>query len=182
MQAALIPNLRPGNDSDFDALYQGAYRSVYRLCLAILCDVGAAEDCAQDVFVRAYRAWARWQPDAPAEVWLHRIAVNTARSHRRRRLFREMPATLDQLPSGQKASDSTVDLVGALKKLPRDAASALVLRLHDGFSVPEVAVMLGISERTVRNRVRKGREQLAKILGESDPEFEMGATVAVRPS
>jgi DNA-directed RNA polymerase specialized sigma24 family protein len=43
--------------------------------LAVLRDHPAAEDCAQETFVRAYRSWKDWKPDAPAEAWLHRIAL-----------------------------------------------------------------------------------------------------------
>ena len=66
---------RPGSREDFDRLYQTAYPRVYRTLAAILADPAEAEDCAQDSFVQAFQAWARWQPTAPAEAWIHRIAV-----------------------------------------------------------------------------------------------------------
>ena len=58
---------RPGSRDDFDRLYQTAYPRVYRTLAAILADPAEAEDCAQDSFVQAFQAWARWQPTAPAE-------------------------------------------------------------------------------------------------------------------
>src|ERR1700676_1906368 len=45
---------------------------------AMLGDRAAAEDCAQDAFERAYKKWPTWQPIAPAEAWVHRIAINAA--------------------------------------------------------------------------------------------------------
>jgi RNA polymerase sigma-70 factor, ECF subfamily len=179
MQPANMDALRPGNQDDFDFLYQQTYRNVFQLCLAILRDSEAAQDCAQDAFVRAYRAWPRWQPDAPARAWIYRIAVNAARSHRRRRMFREIPATLDRLPDRTQHRDETLDLLEALRQLPRDEAAALVLRLHHGFSVPETAHILGVGERTVRHRVERGRERLAWVLGSARLEYEHGASVAV---
>src|SRR5881409_1569606 len=74
---------QPGSKDDFDRLYQTACPRVFRTLSAILADPEAAEDCTQDAFVQAFRAWPRWRPDAPAEAWVHRIAVNRAISHRR---------------------------------------------------------------------------------------------------
>jgi len=56
--------------------------------LALLRDRAAAEDCTQEAFLRAFRAWPRWRPDAPAEAWVHRIAINVAISARRRERLR----------------------------------------------------------------------------------------------
>src|SRR4029077_5364432 len=50
----------------------------------MLRDRTAAEDCTQDTFERAYKAWKSWRPDAPAEAWLHRIAINTTLNGQRR--------------------------------------------------------------------------------------------------
>ena len=74
---------RPGSAQDFDRLYRASYPRLYRTLTALLRDGAAAEDCVQEAFVRAFKAWPRWRPDAPAEAWLHRIALNVAASHRR---------------------------------------------------------------------------------------------------
>src|ERR1700674_216093 len=78
----------PGSMEDFDRLYRTAYPRVFRTLVAILADPAEAEDCAQDAFVHAFKAWKRWRPDAPAEAWVHRIAVNSAISYRRRARLR----------------------------------------------------------------------------------------------
>src|SRR5215469_9814918 len=81
---------RPGSREDFDRLYRIAYPRVYRTVAAILADPSAAEDCTQDAFVQAFQAWKRWRPDAPAEAWVHRIAVNRAISYRRSARLRDV--------------------------------------------------------------------------------------------
>ncbi|MBO0701609.1 MAG: sigma-70 family RNA polymerase sigma factor, partial [Candidatus Dormibacteraeota bacterium] len=58
---------RPGNREDFDRLYAATYQRIFRTLLAMLGDRAAAEDCTQDAFLQAFRAWARWKQDAPAE-------------------------------------------------------------------------------------------------------------------
>src|SRR3989442_5712875 len=75
---------RPGSKEDFHRLYQVAYQRVFRTLAAILADESAAEDCAQEAFLSAFKAWKSWKADAPAEAWIHRIAINTAISYRRK--------------------------------------------------------------------------------------------------
>ncbi|HEV2249187.1 MAG TPA: sigma-70 family RNA polymerase sigma factor, partial [Candidatus Limnocylindria bacterium] len=88
---------RPGSPEDFDRLYRTAYPRVFRTLSVILGDPEEAEDCAQDAFVQAFKAWKRWRPDAPAEAWVHRIAVNRAISFRRRARLRTVGEVLRRL-------------------------------------------------------------------------------------
>src|SRR5215469_16032235 len=81
---------RAGSREDFDRLYRVAYPRVYRTLSAILREPQDVEDCAQDAFVQAFRAWPRWRPTAPAEAWVHRIAVNRAISYRRSARLRDV--------------------------------------------------------------------------------------------
>lgn len=66
---------RPGDREDFDRLYRATYQHIFRTLIAITGDRAAAEDCTQDAFLRAFRDWKDWKQDAPAEAWLHRIAI-----------------------------------------------------------------------------------------------------------
>ncbi len=67
-----------GNEADFEHLYQTSYGKILGTLTAMLGDRAAAEDCVQDAFERAYKKWPTWQPIAPAEAWVHRIAINAA--------------------------------------------------------------------------------------------------------
>ena len=79
-----------GNEADFERLYQASYGKILGTLTAMLGDRAAAEDCAQDAFERAYKKWATWQPIAPAEAWVHRIAINAAVSYQRKMRLRVM--------------------------------------------------------------------------------------------
>src|SRR3989454_11851732 len=92
-----LPAYKPGSRDDFDRLYRDSYANTYRTMLAVLADPTAAEDCTQDTFVQALRAWARWRPDAPAEAWLHRIAINAAVSYQRKASLRSIGGLLRRL-------------------------------------------------------------------------------------
>jgi RNA polymerase sigma-70 factor (ECF subfamily) len=151
-----------------------AYPRVFRTLVAILADPAEAEDCAQDAFVHAFRAWARWRPDAPAEAWIHRIAVNLAISHRRRARIRSVGELLRRLgrpPHGADPAEVATqpDLLGALRTIPPKLAAAIVLRHYHGYNNREIAAALGVSERTVGSRLRQASERLRGVLGETAP-------------
>ncbi len=90
-------SLRPGSEADFARLYTGSWGRVVASLLALTGSREDAEDCAQEAFERAYRAWDRWSPDAPAEAWLHRIAINVGIDHRRRERLRRLGQALRDL-------------------------------------------------------------------------------------
>jgi RNA polymerase sigma-70 factor (ECF subfamily) len=166
---------RPGSRDDFDRLYQSAYPRVYRTLTAILGDPAEAEDCAQDSFVQAFGAWKRWRPDAPAEAWIHRIAVNRAISYRRRAKLRTIGETLRRLGKpgiGQDPADVALrpDLLTALRSLPPKLSAAIVLRHYHGYTNREIGAALGVSERTVGTRLLQAAERLRVIL---EPGFSL---------
>ena len=165
-----LARLVPGSAEDFDLLYRLTFDRVRHTCLVVLGgDPAAAEDCAQDAFVRAYRAWPRWRPQAPAEVWLHRIAVNVARSYRRRRLLRTLPLLTDR-PARPQPLDETFVVMRALREMSVADATALLLRYYHGYSGEEIAAGLGVPPSTVRGRIVRARERLRQLLGDRDDE------------
>ena len=162
----------PGSREDFDRLYRSAYPRVYRTLAAILGDSAEAEDCAQDAFVKAYQAWNRWRPDAPAEAWIHRIAVNRAISFRRSARLRSVGELLRRLGRPRGSADpahvaTQPDLLAALRSIPPKLAAAIVLRHYHGYNNREIAAALGVSERTIGSRLSQAAQQLRAILEES---------------
>jgi RNA polymerase sigma-70 factor (ECF subfamily) len=160
--------LRPGSRADFDRLYLACHPRLVRTLTGVLGDVSAAEDCTQDAFVRAWKAWPRWRPQAPAEAWLYRIALNVAFSHRRRQKLghlvdRVLSRSTSELDPGMVVRP---DIAEALKKLPAREAAAVMLRHYHGYSRKEVAEMLGLSERAVSLRLARARAILLEELGE----------------
>ena len=163
---------QPGSREDFDRLYRNAYPRVFRTLSAILGDPAEAEDCAQDAFVKAYQAWKRWRPDAPAEAWIHRIAVNRAISYRRSTQLRTVGELLRRLGRPSGGADpaqvaSKPDLLKALRSIPPKLAAAIVLRHYHGYNNREIAAALGVSERTVGTRLNQAAAKLRPLLQES---------------
>src|SRR5690348_15326921 len=124
------PMYTAGSDADFDRLYRDCYHRILYTLLGVLGDLAAAEDCTQEAFLRAYRAWDTWRPDAPAEAWLHRIALNVAFSHRRWQKLRRLSELVTRLGQPRSpeidAPDLDADLWRALRRLPPRQAAIVV--------------------------------------------------------
>jgi len=147
----------------------------------VLGDRAAAEDCTHDAFERAYRSWSSWRKDAPAEAWVHRIAINTAISYQRYSRMREVGQVIKRLgrptlPAAPGSVAERSDLFNALRKLPPKQAAAVVLRHHHGYTNREIAAALEIPERTVASRLIAAKARLKTLLDSeprSGPQIDM---------
>jgi len=167
---------RPGDREDFDRLYRESYHRIVYTLLGILRDREAAEDCAQETFVRAYRAWKRWKPQAPPEAWLHRIALNVAASYHRNERRRGLGAILrrGEPPPTDLDTHGASELLVALRRLPPSYAALIVRRHHHGYSNREIATALGMRESTISSRLAAAKRRLQHELRLDD--------VVTRPS
>ncbi len=162
--------LRSGNREDFDRLYRENYPRLLRTLYAITGDAAAAEDCVQEAFVKAWRAWPRFRPERAPEGWIHQIAVNTAISYRRRAKLRSVDEILRRLGRPAASRDpgdaaTASDVIRALVALPPRVAADFVLRYHHGYNNREIARLEGVSERTVGARLAQARDELSRRLG-----------------
>ena len=117
-------------------------------------DRDLAAELAQEALARAYRDWTRVQAMPEPAAWTHRVAVNLANSHFRRRRYeraaRERAAS--QPPRVQGSPEVGVDhqVRRALLALPRRQREAVVLRFLLDLSVETTAERMGCAPGTVR--------------------------------
>ena len=168
-------NYEPGNEADFERLYNASYGKILGTLTAMLGDRAAAEDCAHDAFERAFKGWSRWQPMAPAEAWVHRIAINSAVSYKRKMKLREVGEVIKRIGRPGVAPDphdivERNDLADALSRLPPNQAAAIVLRHYHGYTNRAIAQALGIPERTVASRLAVAKQRLRQMLKQYDQE------------
>ncbi|MFF2276276.1 RNA polymerase sigma factor [Agromyces sp. NPDC058126] len=130
-----------------------------------------AADLLSETFVVAWRRGDR-MPTEPeqARMWLYgvarRVLANAARRvARHSNLTDKLRAHLDSLPT-EHVDTETLDIRAALDAIPDDQSELVRLVLWDGFTVPEAATILGISESTARGRYQRARAQLRELLHE----------------
>ncbi|WP_338204905.1 RNA polymerase sigma factor [Candidatus Nephthysia bennettiae] len=175
---------QPGSKEDFDRLYRASYQRIFRTMIAIIGDPSGAEDCAQEAFLLAFKAWGRWKADAPPEAWIHRIAINTAISYRRKRRLREVGELIRRLgaPPEVDPTETAVarDLVREIRRLPSKQAAALVLRHLHGYTNREIAGILRVPESTVASRLMKAKQVLsARLAGSEDERLDASGSLRV---
>ena len=177
---------RPGNTTDFDRLYRDSRPRILATLTAVLGgDLAAAEDCTQDTFVKAYKAWSRWRPEKPAEAWLHRIALNVALSHRRRERLREARELVRRLgqpaPRPDPIEAGSGRVVTALRRLPLQMAVLIVLRHHHGYTNREIAAALGVPETTLGSRLQLAMRSLKTELSRDGTGLVAPPTLGIVP-
>jgi RNA polymerase sigma-70 factor, ECF subfamily len=168
-QSSADAGYRPGVKEDFDRLYRATYQRVFASLVLILRSPTAAEDAAQEGYLRAFKAWKSWKQEAPAEAWLYRIALNVAFTNRRRERLHDIGEVIRRLGRPKETDPTAVmqpDLVRELRALPPKQAAALVLRHLHGFTNREIAAAIGIPERTVASRLAAAKAQLRVRLGD----------------
>ena len=160
---------RPGSVEDFDRLYRETHSRLLATLTGILRDRATAEDCVQEAYLRAFRSWKSWRPEAPAEAWLHRIALNVAFGERKRQQLREVAEVIRRFGLPAEASDPSSaergDLLTALRRLPPQQAAAIILRHLHGYTNREIGIALDVPERTVASRLAAAKQRLRKELG-----------------
>jgi len=128
-----------------------------------------AEDLAQDVFLRVYRARKRYVPGAKFSTWLFTIARNKCRNVRKQR----RPAVLDRLPEAAKdcSPDGELNeaewfhqLDEALAALPFEQKVAFVLSEIQELPLEEIAQMEGVPLGTIKSRISRAKDKLRSLL------------------
>ena len=126
------------------------------------------EDLVQEVFLRAYRAFATLRPNSQHRAWLYKIATNCAYTKlRRARLsaVQELPAELLSEPESPSLSNGREGKVRALvERLPAKQRICVTLRyLHD-LDYPEIARIAGCSQESARANVSQAIRRLRLML------------------
>jgi RNA polymerase sigma-70 factor (ECF subfamily) len=137
---------------------------VFRAAYLILRDTQAAEDVAQETFIRAYHAALRSDPGEFVRSWLYRIAVNTALNELRRR--KRGGAAVARMP--QDAGVDTTDALetssvvsAALDQLPDRLRMVVICKYFLDLTEAETARILAIRQGTVKSRLHDARQLLA---------------------
>lgn len=131
--------------------------------LGLYCgDRDVAEDLAQEALIRLCRDWRKVRKlDAP-EWWLHRVAINLAHSHyRRKAIERRALSMIGSRPREESQPDRGVESLELLKNLPHRQKAAMVLHYYLDMTVPEVAQVMEIPNGTAKTLIHRGTRALS---------------------
>lgn len=143
----------------------------YRTAYVFTGSAADAEDAAQDAFVKAWRALARFRRGAPFKPWLLQIVANEARNRRRSAGRRARLALRvagesssgDAAPSPEAsvlADERRSELLNAVESLPDDARDVVVCRYLLDLSEEETATVLDVARGTVKSRSARALDRL----------------------
>ncbi len=137
-----------------------------------------AEDAAQNVFLKAYQALTKFQPEASLYTWLYRIATNTCIDYKKKPIFESLFGGSEEgerlvhdrasdAPSPEQLYQSKqIDqaLQESLGKLSPKLRAIIILKEIEEMSYEGIADTLDISIGTVKSRIARAREELRKLM------------------
>jgi len=177
-----------GDGEAFGLLVERYKTKVFNLAYAWTQDRTAADDLAQEVFIKAYFSLPKFKFRSEFGTWLYRVALNHIKDYLRKNknkmkeisleVLGEIDLTAENVSSRQEeqAGERRKALVqAALQRLPEKHRTILTLRDMQGLSYEEIAGILGLSHGTVDSRLfrarQKLREKLAPYLGREGGEY-----------
>lgn len=178
----LIERASGGDSAAFNHLMETHERRMYAVALRMCGNREDAQDCLQDAMLRVYRALNGFKGQSTFSTWVYRITMNTCLDELRRKKNKQNASLDSLLDAGwsPKDEDNTPEkhaiqremkerLHNAIRDLPEDMRSAVVLRDIHGLSYDEIAQTLNINVGTIKSRISRGREKLrAELKGISE--------------
>jgi RNA polymerase sigma factor (sigma-70 family) len=145
----------------FQALLDAHGRDVYRFCAAMVGPV-EADDCYQETWIAALRAYPGLRSARNLRSWVLRIAHNKAMDVHRARSRRPIPVASvpDGAASRPVGNSRDSEVLGRLKELPPKQRTAVFCRSVLGMPYAELAVVLESSEDAARRNVHEGLKRL----------------------
>lgn len=184
--AELLRAVEAGRSHAFDLIVARHGPAIRGYAAHLVSDAAAADDAAQEAFVRLLRAGPGPAEDTSLRVWLLTVVRNIAldqarRGGVRRRFLDRVLSGSDPRRSGRRAPEPTppqvlesrefgAALAAALAELPEPQRSAFLLRERDGLEYAEIAAVLGCPVKTVSTRLLRARRALRDRLIDLGPE------------
>jgi RNA polymerase sigma-70 factor (ECF subfamily) len=172
--SAAVKAVRAGDVQAFVTIVKRFGEALLTLCVTILHDSQAAEELAQDVFVRAFHRLDTYDVRQPMKPWLVKIAYRMAQERWRQKQreavhckaaaqSRKQPAQPD--PSHRLVATERSDILWQeVHALPLAQRTAVVLYYRENMTVKDVARTMGVSPGTVKTHLFRARTQIQESL------------------
>jgi RNA polymerase sigma-70 factor (ECF subfamily) len=174
----LVRRTIEGDEEAFGVLVKKYKTKVFNLAYSLTRDRDAADDLAQESFIKAYFALPRFKLKSEFGTWLYRIAINTVKDYLRKKgrikkitFAKEIEHLviqedeMERKEKKQREEQNRRLVHQTIKTLPEKYQLILSLRDIQGFSYGEIADILNISPGTVDSRLHRARKNLRKKIG-----------------
>jgi RNA polymerase sigma-70 factor (ECF subfamily) len=160
-------------DQTFSAFVEKRRERAVRIAFRLLGgDAAAAEDAAQNAFLRAFRGLAKFRGESTLDTWFHSILVREVHRQRRWRGLRQLlsldadhvPEPVDPHPQGDPVLRRRI--AAALEQLSPAQRETFVLVHLEGFSITEAAAVLGKAPGTLKSHLHRALVSLRESLGD----------------
>lgn len=178
----LVHKAQSGSEEAFAALVKKYRIKMFNLAYSLTHSQEAADDLAQDIFIKAYISLPKFQHKSEFGTWLYRIGVNTIKDHLRKESRAKIipydenlaghAPQVDELAQREKEQEDTdrkQALYAAIRSLPEKYRIILTLRDIQGYPYGEIVKILKISPGTVDSRLHRARKMLRKKWAASKP-------------
>lgn len=160
-----LDRLALGDPGALAEIYEAYGASAYRLAVRISGSRSEAQDVVQDLFLGLSSTVTSYRGEGNFSAWFRTCAARQALLHmRRRQRRREVRLDPNCVSTTPPCSLDTIELDGAVSRLPATLRVVLVLREVEGFSCEEVERMLGISPSACRMRLMRARRRLRAMV------------------
>lgn len=164
----LIAAVAQGDMKALETLYSAMYRDICGYLLAAVGNPQAAEDLAQDTFLRVYKYAPHFVPSGCGKSWIYKIASRLALTYYQKNGC--PPAELgDELPSRDNCEERVLDAQAvrtALQWLPEEERRIVSLHAVSGLTLAEIADLLGKPLGTVKWKHARAVRRLRELLGD----------------
>ncbi|MDE5700042.1 MAG: sigma-70 family RNA polymerase sigma factor [Lachnospiraceae bacterium] len=131
---------------------------LYKICLVILCNEQDVQDAIQDTFCRYLEKKPDFRDEEHEKAWLIKVATNICRDMIRFRV-RHPKVSIDEVENIPAAPEQR-ETLKELLELPIKHKTVIYLHYVEGYSIKEIADILGITESAVKSRLLRGRKQM----------------------
>lgn len=177
----LIDQCRKQDRKAQKLLYEQYDAAIFRVVFRYIRDRQDAEDVQISAFFKVFQHFSRFEYRGEGSLlaWMRRIAVNESLMFLRKKPFEWVPVEEAEKESSDIRADVSLDAEDIIREI-RDLAPGFraVFNLYaiEGYSHPEIAEMLGISEGTSKSQLSRARQILRDKLSHSENQYEKDKT------
>ena len=181
----LIEKAKTGNENAFRQLVVRYQKQIFYLAYRMTKDKDAADDLAQETFIRTYQALGRFKVNHPFYTYIYRICMNLSINYHRRQkltLYESRTENWEEILEKQGIFPESIStnqekvlnrLEAEIDQLAPDFKAVVILKFYENLSCEEIAKTLEVPLGTVLSRLARARQKLAQALTKKEAADEV---------